>query len=155
MKRSVTSGVNLLIIFARLFPLLAFTNALLPASWEPRGKRSARFGVVRGSAAQGAQGSRLAMNALWISWLKEWKSQKKDDHNRFGNAINSLRQHPEPIHNPNELAALKYFGPSTIKRIKQRCRDENIPIGLNQTPKVPVEPTTHAQLVELHFSYCG
>lgn len=71
-------------------------------------------------------------NTRWCEWLEEWKSEAeiRGSHETFNlnKALKSLRQCTEPISHPDDLRAVPNFGPITIRRIKDRCREEDLQI---------------------------
>lgn len=51
---------------------------------------------------------------------KEHEADDSEQHHTLIKALTSLKYHPEPIWNPDDLKRPKFFGPKTVRVIKKR-----------------------------------
>ncbi|PVF97827.1 hypothetical protein CPB86DRAFT_785467, partial [Serendipita vermifera] len=95
----------------------------MPARNGRRGPHHANDGAAAAAATNELSGH----NSLWIQWLEDWKSHVSERYAQsLARAQSTLRTHPHPILDPDELLPLKFFGPAIVKRIKDRCRAEHL-----------------------------
>ena len=75
-------------------------------------------------------------NPLFLAWVKEWWDQAKERNTKgviaYRNAYESLRACPIRFEHPDQLVALKGFGPKTcsrlLDRLRQHCEANGLPV---------------------------